>query len=74
MNCCAARMRPGSPALRHAQAEARPAPARRLALRASPAVIAALQADPAALAEPCTDHSTYPLVLRSDPALRGTMA
>ncbi len=43
-------------------------PARRAALRTTPAVVAALQADPEALAD-LARRSTYPLILRSDPAL-----
>jgi Ribonuclease G/E len=58
----------GLAALRRAEAEARAAPARRLALRASPAVVAALRADPAALAA-LAHVATYPLVLRADPGL-----
>jgi hypothetical protein len=46
----------------------RAAPSRRLALRAAPAVINALQADRPALAA-LAQASTYPLVLRGDPAL-----
>jgi Ribonuclease G/E len=58
----------GLAALRHAAREAAVAGSRRLVLRAAPAVVAALEADQAARAD-IARVMTYPLALRSDPAL-----
>jgi ribonuclease G len=60
----------GLAALRRAQAELAHSPARRLVLRAAPAIITALRGDDTAL-DALARHTTYPLVLRVDPALRG---
>ncbi len=61
----------GLAALRRVAREAAASGSRRLVLRAAPAVVAALEADQAARAD-LARVMTYPLVLRSDPALTET--